>query len=79
MTFAHRIALLSFAGTLLMPLAAHATLDAAGILTIQAAWGDPDQPAPLVHASAQAVVADNTQAAALGEQVAAQLRQGGAR
>ena len=66
-------------GSCSMPLAAHATLDAAGILTIQAAWGDPDQPAPLVHASAQAVVADNTQAAALGEQVAAQLRQGGAR
>ena len=55
------------------------TLDDTSILTIQAAWGDPDQPAPLVHASAQAVVADNTQAAALGEQVAAQLRQGGAR
>ena len=66
-------------GSCSLPLAAHATLDDTGILTIQAAWGDPDQPAPLVHASAQAVVADNTQAAALGEQVAAQLRQGGAR
>ena len=66
-------------GSCSMPLAAHATLDDTGILTIQAAWGDPDQPAPLVLARAQAVVADNTQAAALGEQVAAQLRQGGAR
>ena len=66
-------------GSCSMPLAAHATLDDTSTLTIQAAWGDPDQPAPLVLARAQAVVADNTQAAALGEQVAAQLRQGGAR
>ena len=66
-------------GSCSMPLAAHATLDKAGILSIQAAWGNPYLPAPLVLASAQALVADNTQAAALGEQVAAQLRQGGAR
>ena len=66
-------------GSCSMPLAAHATLDDAGLLTIQAAWGNPDQPAPLVRASAQAPVANNAEAAALGERVAAQLRQGGAR
>ena len=65
-------------GSCSMPLAAHATLDDAGLLSLQAAWGDPSQPAPLVRASAQARVADNAQAAALGEQVAAQLRLGGA-
>ena len=68
----------SMGGSCSMPLAAFATWHDE-ILQIRAAWGDADHPAPLVTASAQAAVSDLAGATALGEQVAAQLRAGGAR
>ena len=65
-------------GSCSMPLAAHAQL-AGDLLHLRAAWGDPDGPAPLVQAEATAVVGDLAAARALGEQVAALLRERGAR
>lgn len=65
-------------GSCSMPLAAHATFDGE-YLQLQAAWGDPDQAGVLVRARGADVVAGLEQAAALGEQVAAKLRAGGAR
>jgi hydroxymethylbilane synthase len=65
-------------GSCSMPLAAYATLDGE-YLQLSAAWGDPDQPGVLVRARSADVVADLSQAAALGEAVAARLRAGGAR
>jgi len=62
-----------------MPLAAFATLAADGSVQLNAAWGDPAGPATLVTAQASAPAADVAAAAALGEQVAAQLRAQGAR
>ncbi|MEO5795060.1 MAG: hydroxymethylbilane synthase [Rhodoferax sp.] len=70
----------SMGGSCSMPLAAFATW-VNGQLVINAAWGDAEQPAPLVTARAQAAISDPTDlasATALGEQVAAQLRAGGA-
>ena len=67
----------SMGGSCSMPLAAFATWSG-GQLHIAAAWGDAEQPAPLVTAHAQAAVTDLASAAVLGEQVAAQLRAGGA-
>ncbi len=67
----------SMGGSCSMPLAAYATW-ADGQLHIDAAWGDAEQPGPLVTARAQAAVTDLASASALGEQVAAQLRAGGA-
>ena len=67
----------SMGGSCSMPLAAFATWTN-GQLHIQAAWGDAERPAPLVTAHAQAAVTDLASATALGEQVAAQLRAGGA-
>lgn len=64
-------------GSCSMPLAAHAHLEGE-YLQLSAAWGDPEQPAPLVRARSADVVADLGQAARLGEEVAAQLRAGGA-
>ncbi len=64
-------------GSCSMPLAAFATLDGQ-ILQLEAAWGDENAAAPLVRARAVATVTDLESAAALGEQVAAQLRAGGA-
>jgi hydroxymethylbilane synthase len=64
-------------GSCSMPLAAHAHFDGE-YLQLAAAWGDPDQPGPLVHARSAEVVADLEQAAAVGEHVAARLRAGGA-
>ena len=65
-------------GSCSMPLAAHATLQGSQ-LQLEAAWGNPEQPdAPLVRASASAVVASLADADALGQAVAAQLRAGGA-
>jgi hydroxymethylbilane synthase len=61
-----------------MPLAAFATMRD-GYLQLQAAWGDPAGGGALVTARQVAQVADLDAAAALGEQVAAQLRAGGAR
>nr|WP_315202264.1 hydroxymethylbilane synthase [uncultured Albidiferax sp.] len=67
----------SMGGSCSMPLAAFATW-VEGQLVINAAWGDAEQPAPLVTARAQAAITDLASATALGEQVAAQLRAGGA-
>jgi hydroxymethylbilane synthase len=65
-------------GSCSMPLAAHAQFDGE-YLQLRAAWGDPDHAGVLVRAQDADVVADLAQAAALGEQVAARLRAGGAR
>jgi hydroxymethylbilane synthase len=62
-------------GSCSMPLAAYATLDA-GMLALQAAWGDPEGHIPLVRAQAVASVADLAAAEALGLQVASQLKEG---
>jgi hydroxymethylbilane synthase len=64
-------------GSCSMPLAAHARMDGE-YLQLEAAWGDPKRPGVLVRAKAAEVIADAGQAAALGEQVAARLRAGGA-
>ncbi|OHC76653.1 MAG: hydroxymethylbilane synthase [Rhodoferax sp. RIFCSPLOWO2_12_FULL_60_11] len=60
-------------GSCSMPLAAYATL-AADILTIDAAWGDPDGKLALVRVRASAAVSDLASATALGARVAADLR-----
>jgi len=65
-------------GSCSMPLAAHGLL-VDGILHLDAAWGDPDGRTPLVRASASAPVATLAQADALGTDIAARLRAGGAR
>jgi hydroxymethylbilane synthase len=64
-------------GSCSMPLAAHAHFDGE-YLQLAAAWGDPDQPGVLVRARSADVIADVTQAAALGENVAMRLRAQGA-
>ena len=64
-------------GSCSMPLAAHAVLDG-GVLRLRAAWGDPEGSATLVHADARTRALDLASAEALGLQVAAQLRAGGA-
>jgi hydroxymethylbilane synthase len=64
-------------GSCSMPLAAFATLEG-GLIHLNAAWGDPGGSPTLVTASATAPVGDLSSAAALGEQVAAQLRAQGA-
>ena len=79
----------SMGGSCSMPMAAHATLENtahASVLTLHAAWGDPDVPNRLVRAhvvaeisAAQAFEDQHAQARALGAQVAAQLISGGAR
>ena len=65
-------------GSCSMPLAAHAQFTSDELLHIRAAWGNPQQPGPLVCASAQAQVTELAQAEILGLQVASQLRLGGA-
>ena len=65
-------------GSCSMPLAAYATLDGE-FLRLNAAWGDPGGSATLVSARGTAQAEDLSAAAALGEQVAAQLRAQGAR
>ena len=65
-------------GSCSMPLAAHARMEGE-YLQLEAAWGDPDRAGVLVRAKDAEVIADLAQAAALGEQVAARLRAGGAR
>jgi hydroxymethylbilane synthase len=67
----------SMGGSCSMPLAAFATWHGSQ-LQIDAAWGNAEQPAPLVTAQARAAITDLASATALGEQVAAQLRAGGA-
>lgn len=64
-------------GSCSMPLAAHAVLDG-GVLSLQAAWGDPQGSATLVRAGGQTTAQDLASAEALGLQVAQQLRAGGA-
>lgn len=68
----------SMGGSCSMPLAAFATLEA-GVLHLQAAWGDPESRGLLVRAEGSAGVSNLAQAQALGAQVAAQLQAGGAR
>ncbi len=65
-------------GSCSMPLAAHAKWQADGMLRLDAAWGDPEGRKPLVRASAAAPVARADDAEALGADVSAQLRAGGA-
>lgn len=65
-------------GSCSMPLAAHAQWQADGMLRLDAAWGDPEGRNPLVRASAAAPVARADDAEALGADVSAQLRAGGA-
>ncbi|MET0311767.1 MAG: hydroxymethylbilane synthase [Burkholderiaceae bacterium] len=65
-------------GSCSMPLAAFATWQGE-YLRLEAAWGDPEGVAPLVHARSAEAVADLAQAAALGEEVVKRLRAGGAR
>jgi hydroxymethylbilane synthase len=64
-------------GSCSMPLAAHATIEA-GVLKLQAAWGDPEGAATLVTADAHASVHGLQAAEALGLNVAQALRDGGA-
>ncbi|MBC7437806.1 MAG: hydroxymethylbilane synthase [Bdellovibrionales bacterium] len=64
-------------GSCSMPLAAHATFSGE-YLQLRAAWGDPETNAPLVTARSASAAADLAHAAALGEEVAARLRAGGA-
>ena len=65
-------------GSCSMPLAAFATFSGE-YLQLRAAWGDPDSPAALVRAQSAAAASDLEQANALGIDVAARLRAGGAR
>jgi hydroxymethylbilane synthase len=65
-------------GSCSMPLAAFAVQHEGGLL-LRAAWGDPQEPGALVTAQAQAAVTTTQQALALGAEVAALLRSGGAR
>ena len=66
-----------------MPLAAHAVWKG-DTLHLDAAWGEPEQPAgaavpaPLVRAQGSAPVASPEQAMALGQETAQRLRAGGA-
>jgi len=64
-------------GSCSMPLAAHAQFEGE-YLQLAAAWGDPDRAGALVRARTAEVVADLTQAEALGTDVAARLRAAGA-
>jgi hydroxymethylbilane synthase len=64
-------------GSCSMPLAAHATL-AGQVLTLRAAWGDPEGEATLVTAQTTGQVEHLAQAEALGLQIAEELRKGGA-
>ena len=60
-------------GSCSMPLAAHATFSGE-VLSLQAAWGDPEGVNPLVQVSGQAPVQDLASAVRLGEQVAKALQ-----
>ena len=67
----------SMGGSCSMPLAAHAVLKGEQ-LRIDAAWGDPELCTPLVRGSSSGPASTLKQADALGQAVAAQLREGGA-
>jgi hydroxymethylbilane synthase len=77
-TAAERAVSRAMGGSCSMPLAAFGHFDGE-YLQLGAAWGDPDGAGTLVRAHGAAAVADLAAARALGEQVAAQLRAGGAR
>jgi hydroxymethylbilane synthase len=64
-------------GSCSMPLAAHATIEA-GVLKLQAAWGDPDGAATLVTAAEYVPAQDLAAAEALGLRVAQALQRDGA-
>lgn len=64
-------------GSCSMPLAAHATIEA-GVLKLQAAWGDPEGAATLVTAAADVPAQDLAAAEALGLRVAQALQRDGA-
>ncbi|MCK9514814.1 MAG: hydroxymethylbilane synthase [Ottowia sp.] len=76
-TAAERAVSRAMGGSCSMPLAAHARFNAR-TLTVRGAWGQPDGSADLVTAQASGPVADAAAAEALGLQVAAGLRAGGA-
>ncbi|HEX5805051.1 MAG TPA: hydroxymethylbilane synthase, partial [Macromonas sp.] len=65
-------------GSCSMPLAAFATWQSAEVLRLEAAWGDPEGRVPVVRVHAETAVTSLEAAVALGEQVAALLRQAGA-
>jgi hydroxymethylbilane synthase len=67
----------SMGGSCSMPLAAHATL-AGDVLSLRAAWGDPEGSAQLVTAAISGAVNSLADAETLGNQVAADLKRGGA-
>jgi hydroxymethylbilane synthase len=60
-------------GSCSMPLAAHATFSA-DVLSMRAAWGDPEGVQSMALANDQATVIDTASAVALGERVARQLQ-----
>jgi hydroxymethylbilane synthase len=64
-------------GSCSMPLAAHATL-AGDVLSLRAAWGDPEGSTQLVNAAISGAVSSLQDAEALGLQVAHDLKRGGA-
>lgn len=65
-------------GSCSVPLAAHAVLDA-GMMRLDAAWGDPEGLLPLVQVQQTAPVSTLEQAEALGTDVARRLQAGGAK
>ena len=65
-------------GSCSMPLAAFTTGPQNAGMRLEAAWGDPEAASPLVRAQQLSPVRDFSEAEALGEQVAAMLRAGGA-
>ena len=67
----------SMGGSCSMPLAAHATL-AGNVMNLRAAWGDPEGSTQLVTAAISGAVGSLAEAEALGNQVAADLKRGGA-
>ena len=64
-------------GSCSMPLAAHAT-SAGDVLSLRAAWGDPEGSTQLVNAALSGAVSSLQDAEALGLQVAHDLKRGGA-
>ena len=64
-------------GSCSMPLAAHATL-AGDVLSLRAAWGDPEGAVQLVNAAISGAVSSLQDAEDLGLQVAHDLKRGGA-
>lgn len=66
-------------GSCSMPLAAYADWDVAGQLRLQAAWGDPEGRHAVVRVAGEATVRSLAEAEALGQRVAGDLRQAGAK